>query len=118
MTSIQSGMGIGEQASQGRLFSAPTVTQSVQLIPEGPRIKAQERRKEIEGGQLEMADQELKKAWLWESEERKRFLDVLVRANAVAEALYAETTTYHPSLARYHKERDEFVKWLQTKEDS
>ena len=51
---------------------------------------------------------------MWSSEEQKRLLMVLVRANAVAEDLYAETATSksRPSIAKYYKERDEFVKWL------
>ena len=54
------------------------------------------------------------KGWIWGSEERTRLLVLIVRANAVAEDLYAETSTSknRPTLARYKKERDEFVKWL------
>ena len=54
-------------------------------------------------------------AWaVWQSEERKRLLTLIVRANAVAEDLSVETTTskHRPTLTRYYKERDEFVEWL------
>lgn len=36
-------MGIGEPASQGRLFPDPPVTHSVPLIPEGPQITLERR---------------------------------------------------------------------------
>ncbi len=56
--------------------------------------------------------------WVGESEERKRLLTLIVRANAVAEDLYAETSTSknRPTLAIYYKERDEFVEWLAHKD--
>ncbi len=52
MTSIQSSMGIGEPASQGRLFSDPTVTETIPLVDTGAVRASQSRRKEIEGGSV------------------------------------------------------------------
>ena len=66
MTSIQSGMGIGEPASQGRLFSDPTVTNKTPWPGTEALRGSQSRRKEIEGGQLDMTEDDLRQRYTQE----------------------------------------------------
>lgn len=55
---------------------------------------------------------------IWSGEERGKILSLIVRANGVAEDLYAETATSknRVTIDQYYKERDEFIAWLKDQE--